>query len=88
MRTSPFTRWISVKNGKETDGLVRYVSTHCPIVTLSIDPKPSDPKSFYRGDSEAWSFLTAGLDVRRRLLQTLLDLMCSRPLPSRGPGPF
>jgi hypothetical protein len=53
MRTSPFTRWISVKNGKETDGLVRYVSTHCPIVTSAIDPKPADPKSFYRGDSEA-----------------------------------
>lgn len=72
MRVSTITKFISVSGGRESDGLLSYLSMSLEHVSLELSGSIGSAERFYAGFDQGWFPIEHNLDVRRRATDTLI----------------
>ena len=87
MRVSTLTRFISVSHGRESDGLLSYLSKSLEHVSAELSGSTGSPERFYLGFDLQWFPIENNLDVRRRTTDALIK-QCVLPVESQDTQKF
>lgn len=83
---TPFTKFITVPNERESAELIEYFATQVEQITSETDPGVGDPKRFYKGFDLGWFPIDQELDVRLSVVDEVLSEQVIPYVPGSKPS--
>jgi tetratricopeptide (TPR) repeat protein len=85
LHKSTFTRFITTKEGSESEDLKSYLTSLADHVTPEMDPGPNDATRFFKGFDLGWFPIAHELDVKRAITEEVLtEQIIQAPVAERA----